>query len=245
MKASSLCAVAGFIVFGLVCGASADTIDVSFTGTLIGPGYDQTGIFGLGGTAPISYTGSGISYAANFVFNTALGASSSSPTQNSFFGGTSYGVPTPLVNASVTINGRTANIPGQYASEIFACSSCQSGSGELYASAQDKSDNGSTNINNMTYIAILGALPASITSGTYSSTSDLSGVAHISFLTASDNPNFGNEVDTFFEGSLTSVTETVTATPLPGAWSVMSVGLAFFGFLTYRRTGRNERCSRH
>ena len=229
-----------FCIFDLASHASAAEVDVSFAGTLFSTGYDQTGIFGLG-SSPTSYTGSGIPYQANFAFDTSLGISSSSPTQNSVYGGTNSGVSDPLASASVTINGATVSLPGLYASEISECSTCNSGSGELYVSVEDMSDNGSTTTTNTTSIAIFGAFPGSITSGAYSSSSGLSGVAHISLVTTADNMNFGTSVDTNFEAIMTSASTSVSATPLPATWSLMSVGLAGFGVIArWRRKKRGS-----
>jgi hypothetical protein len=226
-KIGATCAIAGFAFFGFVSRSCADIIDVTFDGTLIGTGFDLNGaIFGIVGP-PASYTGSGISYSANFVFNTALGTSSNSPTQNSVSGGTSLGVPSPLVSASVTINGVTANVSGLYDSEIFACQTCGS-PGELTLYAQDKSDNGSTTTNNVSKFYITGAIAGTLTSGTYTSSLGYVGVANVNFNTTADNPIFGTSVDTYFEALLTgvTVTDTVATTPLPSTWTMMLFGLA-------------------
>jgi hypothetical protein len=250
MKVSSLCAVIALALFGLGSHASAAIVDLTFTGTVISVGYDQSGIFVPGGLAPPSTSLDGASYTANFVFNTALGYSYSSSTESEVYGGTYYGVASPLVSASVTIDGQTANIQGLYDGVIFSCSSsCPSPYGssallELYA--EDKYIAGSpingSNVTNYTQVVITGlpgSIPSSITTGTYSSASGFSGTGNVSFFTAPINGNFSPVVDTYFEGSLTDITETVSATPLPSTWLMLLSGFVGLGLVAYAGTKKN------
>jgi hypothetical protein len=110
----------------------AEIVNVTYTG-IVTASVDQTGIFGIvdpvssytgpswPGPAP-SVTGAyvGMSYTANYVFDTTKGIIVSTPTYNDIYGGASIQTDNPLVSASATINGHTVAVNGNDWGEIWA-----------------------------------------------------------------------------------------------------------------------------
>ncbi len=113
MRAKVLSAAAVVAALGAMPPATAALVPVTVWRT-VSSGYDQTGVFGPAGQSLV-----GDSYEARYLFNTALGLTLSNPTKNYALGGTNFGVPSPAVSASVTINGVTVTIGGDYIGYIF------------------------------------------------------------------------------------------------------------------------------
>jgi hypothetical protein len=76
-------------------------------------GYDNIGIFGGGSLMGVAYT-------STYVFDTSLGSGietvSGSPSYSQVYGGSGYALSTPLVSASLTINGFEQAFSGAYVS---------------------------------------------------------------------------------------------------------------------------------
>jgi len=113
---SLLGAIATVALLAGLSSAQAAIVDVTYTGT-VDYGHDQTGLFGTPGASL-----AGDSYQVTYVFNTALGITYSSPTYNYAYGGSAYGVPSPALGTTVTINGISvsSNLNG-YIGEIVGC----------------------------------------------------------------------------------------------------------------------------
>jgi len=238
---SKILAVVSSGLFGIASPAFADTVDVTFIGTIFSVNYDQLGIFGPYLTSGDNFPGA--SYAETLVFNTALGNVGNGAGSVSAYGGTEYGVVSPAVSASVTINGHTASIHGLYYGDFYVCSSCGSGgTGELYFQAIDKSDNGNSTTTNNTSVFIslaAGHIPSSIPIPlSYISSAGDTGEATVNLDTAADNPIFGDN-STHFEALLTSVSlSSVESLPEPSTWAMMLLGLAGLGFMTCRQKAK-------
>jgi hypothetical protein len=228
-------------LFGIASPAFADMVDVTFTGTIFSVNYDQLGIFGPYLTSGDNFPGA--AYTETLVFNTALGNVDNGAGSVSAYGGAEYGVVSPAISASVTINGHTASIQGLYYGDFYVCSSCGSGgTGELYFQAIDKSDNGSTTTTNNTSVFISLAarhLPSPIPSPlSYNTSAGDTGEATVNFDRAADNPIFGDN-STHFEALLTGVSlSSVASVPEPSTWAMMILGFAGLGFMTCRRKAK-------
>jgi hypothetical protein len=107
---------AAVVAAGTATQASANIIDVIYTGTITPGGVDPGGIFNNGvGISSDAY--SGTSFTAEFKFDTALGANVNT-TFTGKAGGSSWpGQPTsPGIFAAVTINGVTISVDSSYRS---------------------------------------------------------------------------------------------------------------------------------
>ena len=135
--------------------ASAAIVDVVYIGT-VSSNTDASGYFGpAGGFNNLV----GDTYEASFVFNTALGTTYSSATNNYAYGGSYIGVATPVVSAIVTVNGQSVNITGAYKGVIYGENFGPSMSDmQLHEAETDEDDFTEDYVQTNT-----GALPASIT----------------------------------------------------------------------------------
>ena len=214
-------------ILGFVSPASATLVDVTYWGT-VHSGYDKTGVFG-----PAGADLSGDSYVANYVFNTALGIITNEPgwqgaQGGSFFSPTNPAGPnfaaSPLVSASVTINGHSVNIGGSYISEIAGG---PGGGGEAAYAETTYSESWDTIDPNP-------AFPSSITGPFTYDIPAFAGTAGF-FVIATDGENAQATIY-----SLTRLTiEPVEAVPEPSTWAMMLIGFAGLGYAGYRRAKRN------
>jgi hypothetical protein len=99
------------VVFALISStASADFVTETFTGTVTG--FDTLGVFGTAG-ASLDTT-----YTAVYLFNTSLGRNLSSTGLFEITGGTPAGAPSPSLGATLTINGKTFSVDGQFSADL-------------------------------------------------------------------------------------------------------------------------------
>jgi hypothetical protein len=110
--ATSAVAAALLALFG-ASPASATIVQVTYTGTL-SSGFDTSGVFGPPGTDLTNDP-----YTASYLFDTTFAGST--PTYNVAYGGTIISVPnaSPSLGATLTINGRSFSIMGDYFSQIL------------------------------------------------------------------------------------------------------------------------------
>ena len=113
LKNSLAGAIAAAVLIGMGSPASATIVYVTWTGPITN-GYDTTGVFG-----PALTDLTGATLTAQFTFDTSVGSTYSSPTENYAYGGTCCGYPNPLLSATATINGVSVPISGSYESEIY------------------------------------------------------------------------------------------------------------------------------
>jgi hypothetical protein len=222
-------AMAGLIaILGFASPASAELVSVTYWGT-VGTAYDQTGVFG-----PADADLYGDSYVAHYVFDTALGNIVSSPSWNEAVGGSYYGVASPAVSASVTINGHTANIGGgNYIAEIWGSDGVQADY------AWNIVDDGITYISNESWDTTGGNnIPSSIIQPF---TSLLDGGAGFFMISTQDIAS--GQYDEFADGYVTLTGMTVgpvEAVPEPSTWAMMLLGFAGLGYAGFRRAKRNS-----
>lgn len=114
MKLNKLLGVLATLAsFGLVAPASAALIQETVTGT-VSAGRDNTGEFGVANT---NLTGA--SFTAIYSFDTSLGHYVHDSLGSVVSGGPINGSTSPLLSASMTINGHTLLIPGGWSSGMI------------------------------------------------------------------------------------------------------------------------------
>lgn len=215
--------VAALALVGAPSQASATIVDVIYTGT-------------------VRFTGA--SYVARYVFDTTKGITYNSPNYNFAYGGTTYvGVLSPLVSASVTINGVTFNIGGGYKDEIYGLQGS-----EQYHFALNYQNTPNEYVNN--YLenfvygdssmsgSITGPFVYNISPGNYSY-----GVFQI------DEYNYNTGYEAHASGSVTLTSLTVSpavpelstaAVPELSTWAMMLIGCAGIGWSAYRRKEKRK-----
>jgi PEP-CTERM motif len=221
-------AMAGLIaILGFASPASAELVSVTYWGT-VHHGYDQTGVFG-----PAGADLAGDSYVAHYVFDTALGVITKEPgwkgaQGGNFFSPTNPAGPdfaaSPLVSASVTINGHSVNIGGGYDDSISGGPSIGEAAYAvgLYSESWD-----SINPNP--------AFPSSITGPFTYDIPAFAGTAGF-FVIATDDKKAQATIY-----SLTRLTiEPVEAVPEPSTWAMMLIGFMGLGYAGYRRAKGNS-----
>jgi hypothetical protein len=211
MKSRLGLAVAAMLCVVSAAPAEATVVYVTYTGT-ISSGSDSGGVFGQAGSL------SGESFTASYVFDTGIGNTATSPTENFVFGGTSFSVPSPLIDPAVlTIGGVSINISGNKVGEIQGINQGAGAFSEQLHSAWDT--NGSVVENSI--VNFSGGLPASITTPfIYHVTSNDGGSSDFSAFGASGNMS----VDTLTV-SLSAVPGPVVGAGLPGLMLFAGGGL--------------------
>ncbi|MFY9655195.1 MAG: hypothetical protein WAK01_01210 [Methylocystis sp.] len=229
MTKKRLFGAAGFAA--LLLGASsaqADIVAVTYAGTVVS-GFDQTGLFG-----PANGNLAGDSYKVVYLFNTSLGQTTSSPTENSASGGTSFPAPTPSIKTTVTINGVSisSNLNG-YFDQIYGYNDGSSSQQYSYTQyynqgATNTVNNYASNFVNTTNLTI----PASITTPfSYNVQPGDSQSATVSFSTTV-NATGALLVNTFATANITNVS---APGPVPGAGLAGMAALALAGLFVRTR----------
>ena len=104
---------AGIAALLAASAASASVFVATYTGTVY-DSHDYTGVFGGAGSSL-----DGDAFTAKYVYDTAVGYRYTPGNWDQIYGGSSYGVPSP-VNATISINGITQVIAGNYSGEAYA-----------------------------------------------------------------------------------------------------------------------------
>jgi hypothetical protein len=222
--------------------ASANVVDVTFTGTVDFVSYDGRNLFGGGGQPPGGFF-DGETYTSTFVFDTTQGANGSSPGESYAFGGSEDGFLGPLVSATVTLNGHTENVPGTYFNEIFGGPS-GGGGNELFFDAKDfaTTNFGTTQDESKVVLSgTSGTIPTSINGPlTYTLAGGDLGTANFT-----SEENFGNfgDISTYVTANLTGLTiqEVASATPEPATWAMLLLGVGVTGAALRAARGKPDR----
>jgi hypothetical protein len=210
--------------------ASATIVNVTYSG-LVSSVRDLTGtLFDNGGSVQVGDT-----YVATFVFDTALGNTFSSATQNYAIGGTSVSQPTPALSAQVTINGVTVSIDPSYASDIQGQN--DGSTARQFHSAQDyRPLDGYNEYTQNFFRGFAGNgpnIPAFIDGVIhYTLEPNVQGFGEY-FL----SQNGGSDVSWVF-ADLRTLDVTLSATsavPEASTWAMLILGFAGVGFMGYRR----------
>ena len=100
--------------FGACATASATLIDVIYKG-VVKNGVDGIGLFGSPGA---DLTGD--AFVATFNMDTSKGTNAFTPTENYIYGGALYTTESPMIKATLEINGKSAAIDGSYNGSVQA-----------------------------------------------------------------------------------------------------------------------------
>jgi hypothetical protein len=226
--------------------ASADIITVTWTGSLSPAGtggtVDTNGLFGATGA---SYAGD--PFSATLVFDSATAGAIYNPATGTLEGGSdingsrSPGTPSPLVSASLTINGTSVSIGGGYSAQLVSTPGSSAGTASFTTYVQSGATSGNTELLKLEFSGanLTGAVPG------FPIAINQNG----SFTLVSGDGVLANQASQFFDNGETltfvpaSVTVTdqssVAAVPEPSTWAMMLVGFGGLGFLSYRRSRRN------
>lgn len=227
MNKQLLSAAAGIAVIVCASSVSAAIVDVKYTGSVVG-GTDFGGIFGTPG-ADLS----GAVFAADFVFDTTKGITSSPiyPNYNRTYGGPVYSswAASPALQWSVTINGKTsAEMDGGYGGQIMGASSYPYEQNQQYQEAY--SSNGS-----FLYLGMANAF--AMTAGDIPATID----DPFTFNLGPNDFGYGLMSITDSTGATaeagflpTTLTYTVDSVPELSTWMMLVLGFAGLGVAGYR-----------
>lgn len=230
MKLNKLLTVVAFAAsFGLAAPVSAAVVQVQYTGT-VSSGYDQTGIFGTAG----SYL-DGLAYTANYTFETTNGYFNSDWFYNHAYGGSAYGNLSPALGSSVTINGNTVAISGNYFGQIYGHNAGYFS--EVYHLAQDYVSNGFDwqqaysqnyvyNYSNTLPLSLTDPLSHAVTAGDYA----------YGYLEIRDYNYSSNSYSVYTNAYFTPDHVTIGAPiPEPETYALLLAGLGLLGFAARRR----------
>ncbi len=234
---AKILAVAGVALIGAVSQAFAAIVDVTYTGTVT-QGWDQTGIFGIVDNSGNAYVGD--SYVANYMFDTTLGTTLSSPGENYAYGGTQipFPAPNPGLSGSITINGVTVPINPPYGSSEILGLNNGSNSQQLDYLENDGSGPYGAELSGE-FLALDTSISASITTPlSYVAADDpnQSGAVVVTLSACSDPTCDTYTIFTQVYGNVQTFTVTASPTPLPSTWLMLLTGFVGLGFFAYRGT---------
>ena len=211
---------------GTFAPASATIIDVIYKGSVIeGSGPDDLGLFGAVGGSLV-----GDAFIATFEMDTSKGNNLSTPTENLIEGGIAYGVDSPMLKATLEINGMTADVG------IGTSGTVQSFLGQPGVANQQ------THIVQGTNLMLLNVSDASGASvGNIPFTIDVP----LTFTLDSSDTGFG-QANFSSSGITTALSLSPTqliyqypspdgAAPEPSTWAMMLLGFAGLGYAGYRK----------
>lgn len=212
LKVACACALAG------ASPAAASIITVTYTGSFV-YGTDRTGVFGAAGA---DLTGD--TFTALYQFDTNEGLLTLSPTRGALVGGSYWGYSTPLVDATLTVNGASIALGGSYyghvmASDLGGVKILETGAGEI------KSGDYSFLAFSLTDFS--DTLPMDITK---SFNWAFGGSGSLQYITSQGN------VGAFGELNASSLSLSVSSgVPEGSTWAMMILGFCGLGVMAYRR----------
>ena len=202
--------VLGFAIssFAVLGAAQAAIVTVSYSGTL-SEGVDTSGFFGTGSTDL-----SNNAVLLTYVFDTTKGMLQSSANEHYAIGGTSYGVASPALSDTISINNYSVSLDGSESGTIDA-SNDLGVSHQYHAAFSATGDSAYSSVD-----AALGNLPNSITTAFSYTVNPLTDTAFARFDLA--DGSYGVFVPK-------SIAESVSAVPLPSSLPLFGIGLAGLG----------------
>ena len=122
---------------GTYASASATLIDVFYKGVVInGSSTDDLGLFG-----PAGGDLTGDAFVATFEMDTSKGTNYSTPTENYITGGTVYSTTSPMIGATLEINGKSHTIDGSDNGTVQSFLGQQGAANQQYHGAADGASN--------------------------------------------------------------------------------------------------------
>jgi hypothetical protein len=210
--------LAGFIACAIVLGASqasADIVQVTYTGII------------TSATGDFSSALVGDAYTATYTFDTSLGITSSSPAQSIAYGGSQFGVASPLLSASFNVGAGalivTDTTLGPTSAETDGNNNGVFSKQEQYMQYYDGK------ITNY----LMSYFQSNSTDITSSITTPYTYFPVAAGYTALTELYYNGS--SVLDGDVLSVTATVGATPIPAALPLFASGLAGLGLLGWRR----------
>lgn len=221
-------ATLGLVAFALAITAAPAAAAVRiahFAGTLVS-GLDQTGLFGTPG-ADLA----GAAITASYRYDTALGLRNSNPgVSEEVFGGSYFGISSPVTNTRITINGISHDIASLTTSTAFT----SLGFGIAFDSydfednALFQTANGAGNFD----VTTLAGFPSALDTLVAPRAVTLSN-SYFQFTTF-DKVNLVQSVRSYGEWEA-SATFSVTAVPEPASWALLLIGFGLVGGALRRR----------
>jgi hypothetical protein len=204
--------VIALCIAGFGSPAKADVVYVMVSGTVTG-GDDASGLFGTAGGSLI-----GDGFTAQYEFNTSLGTTLNSTTENYAYGGSEYNTTSPSLGASLTINGRTVLIAGDYF-------------GESYAASQSRTNaDYTTTVENPSSILESNIIGPSGSTPSINTPFNIDGGGGVNF--DDNNEDFLTMAPTVYNESLMAP---VSAVPEPASTVLFGIGLLATGIVVRRR----------
>jgi hypothetical protein len=213
--------------------ASAAIVYVTYTGT-VSSGTDPGGYFGGGNL-------NGGSYVVEYTFDTTLGFTLTSPTNNYAYGGEAYANASPALSTTVTINGISQTFVGSYTGVVegFNDGANSKQNHQSYFSSNAGTLSTYHNAINIIYTNAGAPLTSSIdTAFSYDVLPSDYVTASFKFSTYDSSTN--TTVNTFGNANLSNLTVEVASVPEPSTWAMMILGFAGVGAIAYRRSRKNE-----
>jgi len=217
----------------------AATYIITYTGH-VSSGYDRTGVFG---TPDRDLSGSAYTSKYFLTFPTLGAYYSSAVPAVLTYGGSQVGLPSPLTG-SLTINGVTKSIAGNYFSKTYQTNGLpnpQYGYDVLYSDVEDYFYNGNYIIQYMVYNEIYSLNNDIISNAdftkkfSYNFQPGDSSLGGFMFANWTNSPNLINE---YANGILNPDSYTISAVgavPEPATWALMIVGFGAIGSAMRRR----------
>jgi hypothetical protein len=216
--------------FGACATASATLIDVIYKGA-VKDGTDGIGLFG-----PAGADLTGDAFVATFNMDTSKGAPLFTATENYIHGGTAYGIESPMIKATLEINGKSAAIDGSVNGSVQAFLGQP---GVANQQSHEVTDGGGN------------ALLLYVTDANLASVGNIPFTIDVPLDFTFDSSDTGGIFGTFHSGNLAtaldfSPTELIYqypstdggggAVPEPSTWALMLLGFVSLSAFGYRRT---------
>jgi hypothetical protein len=211
----SIAAVCGVMLYGAP--SLAAPLRAEFRGTVV-QGSDDTGFFGASGL-------DGLDFTADYLFDPTQGMLTVTPDSVDALGGIEFGAPSPILAASLTINGKTAAFStDQFNGEVRY----DAGGGIIkFAAGEDSA------VDNELDLYILDpAAPLSLNSVFEVHGGSPPGLFNYdAFFGGVDDPHFHGVL----QATSLRVTSTAAVVPEPLAWALMTTGFLALGCALRRR----------
>jgi PEP-CTERM motif len=247
MKFSAIAFAGAALALALPLQVEAATVVITYQG-IVDSGFDITGVFGQAGQDL-----TGLSYTSVYTLTepTTGAIVNNDGTTGSTYGGTNYGVASPL-SATLTINGVTKSVAGSYigiAQQVDGLPSLNDFD-LVFHEAQDQTNTPIEESNNLIYDVIRSDVYSFVNSSNYLDSLTYSvqagDTASGAFLFYSSDLLNG-VTPVYAAGSLTPQTVNIaafspsTTVPEPETWAMMIAGFGLLGVATRRRRNASVR----